>query len=103
MFYGAGAGKLPTASAVVADVVDAAKHIKTNIMTLWSSKKLNLDDIKNSEKRFFVRLKGDAKVITLDDVKGEFGVITPVMSEAKYEEAASKASGIITRIRVESV
>ncbi len=55
MFYGAGAGKLPTASAVVADVVDAAKHIKTNIMTLWSSKKLNLDDIKNSEKRFFVR------------------------------------------------
>ncbi len=117
MFYGAGAGKLPTASAVVADVVDAAKHIKTNIMTLWSSKKLNLDDIKNSEKRFFVRLKGDAKeretelkeifgdikVINLDDVKGEFGVITPVMSEAKYEEAASKASGIITRIRVESV
>lgn len=117
MFYGAGAGKLPTASAVVADVVDAAKHIKTNIMTLWSSKKLHLDNIKNSEKRFFVRLKGDAgerqtelkevfgdvKVITLDNVKGEFGVITPVMSEARYEEAASKVSGIITRIRVESV
>lgn len=117
MFYGAGAGKLPTASAVVADVVDAAKHIKTNIMTLWSSKKLHLDNIKNSEKRFFVRLEGDAgerqtelkeafgdvKVITLDNVNGEFGVITPVMSEARYEEAASKVSGIITRIRVESV
>lgn len=117
MFYGAGAGKLPTASAVVADVVDAAKHIKTNIMTLWSSKKLHLDNIKNSEKRFFVRLEGEAgerqaelkeafgdvKVITLDNVKGEFGVITPVMSEARYEEAASKVSGIITRIRVESV
>lgn len=117
MFYGAGAGKLPTASAVVADVVDAAKHIKTNIMTLWSSKKLNLDDIKNSEKKFFVRLEGDAgkrqaelkevfgdvKVITLDDVKGEFAVITPVMTEAMYEEAAAKISGIITRIRVESM
>lgn len=117
MFYGAGAGKLPTASAVVADVVDAAKHIKTNIMTLWSSKKLHLDNIKNSEKRFFVRLEGEAgerqaelkeafgdvKVITLDNVKGEFGVVTPVMSEARYEEAASKVSGIITRIRVESV
>lgn len=117
MFYGAGAGKLPTASAVVADVVDAAKHIKTNIMTLWSSKKLHLDNIKNSEKRFFVRLEGEAgerqaelkeafgdvKVITLDNVKGEFGVITPVMSEARYEEAASRVSGIITRIRVESV
>lgn len=117
MFYGAGAGKLPTASAVVADVVDAAKHIKTNIMTLWSSKKLNLDDIKNSEKRFFVRVEGDAaarqaefkevfgdvKVITLDDVKGEFAVITPVITEEQYEEAASKVSGIITRIRVESM
>lgn len=117
MFYGAGAGKLPTASAVVADVVDAAKHIKTNIMTLWSSKKLHLDNIKNSEKRFFVRLEGEAgerqaelkeafgdvKIITLDNVKGEFGVITPVMSEARYEEAASKVLGIITRIRVESV
>ena len=36
MFYGSGAGKLPTASAVVSDVVDAAKHIGTNIMTIWS-------------------------------------------------------------------
>lgn len=117
MFYGAGAGKLPTASAVVADVVDAAKHIKTNIMTIWSSKKLNLDDIKNSAKQFFVRLEGDAvkrqeeirkvfgdvKVINLDDLKDEFAIITPVMTEAQYDEAASKVSGIITRIRVESV
>lgn len=117
MFYGAGAGKLPTASAVVADVVDAAKHIKTNIMTIWSSKKLNLDDIKNSAKQFFVRLEGDAvkrqeeirkvfgdvKVINLDDLKDEFAIITPVMTEAQYDEAASKITGIITRIRVESV
>ena len=29
MFYGRGAGKLPTASAVVADVIDAAKHLKS--------------------------------------------------------------------------
>ena len=35
MFYGSGAGKLPTASAVVADVVDAAKHLNRNIMTMW--------------------------------------------------------------------
>ena len=37
MFYGSGAGKLPTASAVVADVVDEAKHLHRNIMTNWSS------------------------------------------------------------------
>ena len=33
MFYGSGAGKLPTASAVVADVVDMVKHKNTNILT----------------------------------------------------------------------
>ena len=42
MFYGSGAGKLPTASAVVADVVDAAKHLHRNIMTMWKSEKLEL-------------------------------------------------------------
>ena len=38
MFYGSGAGKLPTASAVVADVVDIAKHLNKNIWTIWSNK-----------------------------------------------------------------
>ncbi len=36
MFYGRGAGKLPTASAVVADVIDAAKHIHINKWVIWS-------------------------------------------------------------------
>ena len=35
MFYGPGAGKLPTASAVVADVMDAAKHLKTRKYMSW--------------------------------------------------------------------
>ncbi|OYP28854.1 homoserine dehydrogenase, partial [Lachnotalea glycerini] len=51
MFYGSGAGKLPTASAVVADVVDAAKHLNRNIMQLWSNKKLELADIRSSKTR----------------------------------------------------
>ena len=42
MFFGAGAGKLPTASAVVADVVDCVKHKGRNVMTLWSYEKLEL-------------------------------------------------------------
>ena len=45
---------------------------------------------------------GDIKVVTLDDVSGEFAVITPVITEAQYEEAASGLPGIITRIRVEN-
>jgi len=37
MFYGAGAGRRPTASAVVADIIDAAKHLKTRKMTEWET------------------------------------------------------------------
>ena len=35
MFYGKGAGKLPTASAVVADVVDAVKHSDRSKKIFW--------------------------------------------------------------------
>jgi homoserine dehydrogenase len=35
MFYGRGAGKMPTASAVVADVIDAAKHFRARKYVDW--------------------------------------------------------------------
>ena len=115
MFYGSGAGKLPTASAVVADVVDAVKHLNTNIMSHWSSKKLMLTDIKSSEKQFFVRIKGsvnerlaeietvfgEIKVIELSDMNNEFAILTSIMTEEAFVETSSKVNGIITRIRVE--
>lgn len=37
VFYGRGAGKLPTASAVVADVIDAAKHIEKKKNFGWDN------------------------------------------------------------------
>ena len=46
MFYGAGAGKLPTASAVVADMVDAARNQQVTVMQRWSAEKLELGDWK---------------------------------------------------------
>ena len=42
MFYGAGAGKLPTASAVVADVIDCARHLHLNRFAGWQDSKENL-------------------------------------------------------------
>ena len=65
MFYGSGAGKLPTASAVVADVVDEAKHLHRNIMTNWSSYALKLMDMDEVEGRFFVRVSDT----TMDEVE----------------------------------
>ena len=43
MFYGPGAGKLPTASAVVGDIVEEARNLERNLGVMWSSEKLALD------------------------------------------------------------
>ena len=112
MFYGSGAGKLPTASAVVADVVDEAKHLHRNIMTNWSSYALKLMDMDEVEGRFFVRVSdttmdevekafGDVQTIEPDDLPDEFGFITPVMKQAEYKEKISKLTGkVLAMIRI---
>lgn len=115
MFYGSGAGKLPTASAVVADVVDEAKHLHRNIMTMWKSDKLQLLPIADTRKRFFVRISGDAdvmkayldsrfgpvEIIKVENLEGEFGFLTEEMTEGTYETIAKEFPGILHRIRVE--
>ena len=112
MFYGSGAGKLPTASAVVADVVDEAKHLHRNIMTNWSSRDLELMDLDDVEGRFFVRVSdttmdevekafGDVQTIEPDNLPEEFGFITPKMKQADYKEKISKLDGkVLAMIRV---
>ena len=115
MFYGSGAGKLPTASAVVADVVDAAKHLHRNIMTMWKNEKLTLLPIEDTCKRFFVRLEGDADVsrteveaafgpaefLSVDGLGHEFGIVTDVMTEREYRQRAEQLSGVLHMIRLE--
>ena len=115
MFYGSGAGKLPTASAVVADVVDEAKHLDSNIMTMWKSDKLELQPIEESSKRFFARIRGSVTAITphlesvfgpittvtVDGLENEFGFVTQVMTEGEYKEYAKEFPGILHMIRVQ--
>ncbi|MBS6196180.1 MAG: homoserine dehydrogenase [Clostridiales bacterium] len=113
MFYGSGAGKLPTASAVVADVVDAAKHLGIHVITTCSREKLELMDTKQVENRFFIRMNGSMeeklaeveKVFGPVDAKdagvdGEFGFITEKMTEAEYQQKAEKFDNIMGMIRV---
>ena len=115
MFYGSGAGKLPTASAVVADIVDAAKNSARSTMTVWSEDKLDLLPREDSLRKFFVRVKGDpdAEKEKLDQIFGpvqivrapgledEFGFVTEKMSEGSYEEKAERLGNILHMIRVE--
>ena len=115
MFYGSGAGKLPTASAVVADVVDEAKHLHRNIMTMWKSEKLILEPIEDTCKRFFVRVSGnpeemkekvenlfgEVQVVKVPALENEFGFMTEVMTEGDYGKKAEELPEILHMIRIE--
>lgn len=110
MFYGSGAGKLPTASAVVADIVDIAKHLHKNILISWSSGKIDLVDYKKAQSRFFVRTSqnqeqvkavfGEVEFVEVPEITGELGFLTEVMTEEAYEEKAAVLKNIKQRIRV---
>ena len=110
MFYGSGAGKLPTASAVVADMVEIAKNLDQNIFVEWSSKKMELVDYKQSVNRFFVRTTaseaavkenfGDVAFVKAEGVSGEIGFVTEPMTEADYEIKAAALGNVLQMIRV---
>ena len=93
MFYGSGAGKLPTASAVVADVVDACKHLHKTIMTNWNNEKMTLLDPDSVEGRFFVRVKD----ISLDDVDKAFGKVDDVIEPDALPEEFGFITGKMTQ------
>lgn len=109
MFYGKGAGKLPTASAVVSDVVDEVKHMGTHIMTIWQPQKLHLVEYTLYKSRFFVRAKngtedkaralfGNIAICHAEGVDGEYGFVTEPMTVGDFEEKKSQLDGFIVRI-----
>lgn len=111
MFYGSGAGKLPTASAVVADVVEMAKNLDKNIPVEWSSKKLELVDYKKSSSQFFVRTEGTDQAavekvfgtvsyVEAEGVSGELGFVTGTMTEAEFEKETAEFGAVKGFIRM---
>ena len=111
MYYGKGAGKLPTASAVVSDVVDCARHIGKVIMCFRDDEDVKVSDVSEARRAFFVRVDMAKEKEAIDtfksvrvieaDVEGEFAFVTDVMSEKEFNEKAD-AVGIISRIRMEA-
>ncbi len=108
MFYGSGAGSLPTASAVVGDIVEMARHVDENIPLEWKSEKKELADSSVVKSAFFVRTKSgkDAVKEAFGNVEfvegvvdGEVGFTTEVMTEAEYESKASTLD-VVKMIRV---
>ena len=114
VFYGKGAGKLPTASAVVADIVDCCKHLKARRFLFWADGDgSNIIDWRDSVSAMFVRLTGDDAVAKAEKVFGEIttvsggselGVLTGEMSYREFESKcqALEADGVqvLTGIRI---
>ena len=115
MYYGAGAGKLPTASAVVSDVIDCARHKGVSISCFWNESRKEMHSIEDVSRRFFIRFHGDkkelsaqienlfgvSKIIDAGKDSSVFAIITDVMTETEYKQKAEKISGITGMIRIE--
>lgn len=114
MFYGSGAGKLPTASAVVADIMEAAIHMNDHVSMGWTDEKQQLAPMKETEHRYFIRFSGKAVQKKADieaafgktefmELRGldEFAVLTGEMTEERYQKVSAAFSDIIQMIRTQ--
>jgi homoserine dehydrogenase len=106
VFYGKGAGKLPTASAVCADIVDCCMHLKSRRFLFWADGDgSNIISVDDSVFKMYLRLNGDkavkkaeavfGKVVAIEDDK-RGAVITEAMTLADFSEkcAALSAEGV---------
>lgn len=110
MYYGRGAGKLPTASAVVSDVVDCARHQGKTIMCFWDTENVKISDIADAKYRYFVRTYAGKREAVMEafgslaevnvGIAEEFAFTTELMSEREFNEKIEQAGGYINRIRM---
>jgi len=113
MYYGRGAGKLPTASAVAADVIECARNYGSHIRILWEDEKAQVLDYQKAQNCFFVRtmaedallvqeLFGNVKQISLEQFPDEFGFVTEPVTEKEAAEKYASMPGFISRIRIKT-
>lgn len=88
MFYGQGAGKLPTASAVVSDIIDVIKHKNTNILQFWAPEKVHVMPADKEPVSLFVRIAYNVLEIAIKQVKETFGDIEIINLEQFSDEFA---------------
>ena len=113
MFYGPGAGKYPTASAVSADIIDAVKHIRARKYLDWDDAGEEIvADMSGFESKYYVRILGEnARSIAaqifedIEFIEDDEAVafITARIMEKVFEEkldAASQKCNILSHMRV---
>ncbi len=86
VFYGKGAGKMPTASAVVADVIDAAKHTQKKKNFGWADAEENyVADYLEAETSLYVRGKTDDKDAVIKALNEKIGAVRVLTREGAPE------------------
>lgn len=113
MFYGKGAGSLPTASAVAGDVIDCIRRRGEHFEIAWDPSKMNLNNCDEYERKFFVRMPADTPYSVIEESFGpvepirlpgldEKAFVTALMKEGDFKNAANRLGTVISRIRMES-
>ncbi|MBS7298748.1 MAG: homoserine dehydrogenase [Eubacteriales bacterium] len=107
MFYGRGAGKEATASAVCADVIDIVKNGAAKCPILWETDKIKMMAPEEKEWSYFVRTSagkeqinemfGDVELID-DVVSGEVGFVTSLIKEKDFVQAVNKLGGTYIKV-----
>ena len=114
VFTGAGAGSLPTASAVVADIIDAARHDGKRAYCGWRhDEKLALASNDTVKRKYLVRIHTEDEekankvfapddfldTITVGGLEDEIAFITPELTEMEFESRAKAFGKVISRLR----
>lgn len=95
MFYGRGAGQMPTASAVTADIIDVARNITHNVngrilCTCYDEKKFC--PIAKTESPYYIRILVEDKPGVLAAIAGAFGAqqvsLNSVIQKRKVDNCA---------------
>lgn len=108
LYYGAGAGALPTASAVVGDLVFLARNADKHVRIGWANEHIELADPSEQRFKYFVRTSalqsnienefGNVKYTDLD-LDDETAFITEEMTESEFAERKAALGGVISVIR----
>ena len=112
LFYGQGAGKLATASAIVSDIIECAKNVGSTIDCQWKDEEAKMADDSKKVFSYFVRVKKDAydeiskalgvnEKITIESAGDEIGFVSEKISEDRFlKTKEDNSNSIINYIRI---
>ena len=103
VFYGKGAGKLPTASAVVADVIDCVKHIGTRKLISWEDCHATdyVVDYKTDTVSMYVCMQTQNRPALQEAVKQQFGAVRTLSRPNAPEDMFAFATGAMPEAQID--